>query len=390
MLSRRLPQDRTPNALSHVLAERRRVGARLLDLAESNPTHVGLGGAEAPELAALVHPEGARYDPAPLGLLSARTAVAAYYQARGLDIAPDRIALTASTSEAYAHLFRLLADPGDVLLVPLPSYPLFEPLAALEDVRLVPYHLRYDQGWHLDTASLESAVRGERPRGVIVVQPNNPTGSCLSPEEVQILDALCMEYGLAIISDEVFSDFPRPPTSGPLPSLLRQGNVLTFVLGGLSKSCGMPQMKLAWIAVSGEERSVHEALAGLEWIADLFLSVATPVQLALPALFAAGTRYRAAVARRLATNLDALHLFTARRPEVSLLAAGGGWSAVLRVPRTRTDEEWALECARRDVIVHPGHFYDFADDGHLVVSLLPEPVVFAEALERLEAVMAIS
>ena len=386
MLSRRLPRDLEPNAWSRLLDERRAAGERLLDLTETNPTHVGLGGAGPNELAALGRGEGGRYEPDPRGAPAAREAVAGYYATRGAAVSPDDVVLTASTSESYTHLFRLLADPGDAFLVPAPSYPLFEPLAAMEGVRLRSYRLVHQGEWRLDARSLEGAFTAD-VRGAIVVQPNHPTGSCLDAGERALLESLCERHGAAIVSDEVFGDFPRPGRPA-LPSFAGADRVPTFVLSGLSKVGGMPQLKLGWILVSGPRAARQELLRGLEWIADLFLSVSTPVQLALPRLLEARHAFQRRVRERLETNLASLGRLVARRAELSVLDAEGGWSAVLRLPRVRDEEEWALELLRRGVVVHPGHFYDFADDGWLVLSLIPEPAAFAEGLDRIAEVAA--
>lgn len=384
MLSRRVPHDLEPTPWALMLAERRASCVALLDLTEANPTLVGLGGAGEHQLEALAAPAAARYEPDARGSPQARAAVAAYYAGRGLEVDPRHLVLTAGTSEAYAHLFRLLADPGGSFLVPAPSYPLFEPLAALEGVTLRRYRLAFDGAWSLDRDSLERAF-GAGVRGVIVVQPNHPTGSCLAPDEIEHLESLCEAHGAAIVSDEVFGDFPWPPADVPLPSLLGPRRVPTFVLSGLSKVCGMPGMKLSWIAVAGPEAARERALAGLEWIADLFLSVGTPVQAALPRLLEARVLFQSRVRERLRENLEKLRAFTARRPEFELLPAAGGWVAVLRVPGVRSDEEWALELLRRNVVVHPGHFYEFEGGAYLVLSLIVEPQRLAEGLDRLEA-----
>ncbi len=388
MLSSRLPRDASPNAWSRLLAERRAAGATLIDLTEANPTRVGLSGVGAAELSALAAPESERYEPDPRGSQAAREAVAGYYRERGLVAEPADILLTTGTSEAYAHLFRLLADPGQSFLVPAPSYPLFEPLASIEGVRLRPYRLAWDGQWHLDLGSLEAAM-DESVRAMIVVQPNHPTGSCLTPAELSAAEALCERRGVALISDEVFGDFAWPSAPGveavPLPSLLGPRRVPTFVLSGLSKVCGMPQLKLGWIAVAGPDAARAEALRGLEWIADLFLTVASPVQAALPRLLAGRQAWQARVRGRLAENLARLREATARQTQIDLLAGAGGWVAVLRVPRRRSEEEWALELLRRGVVVHPGHFYDFEGEAFLVLSLLVPPAEFSAGLDRLEA-----
>ena len=352
------------------------------------PPSVGLGGAGPAELAALAAPEAARYEPDPRGAEMARAAVAGYYRERGIAAGAGDIVLTAGTSEAYAHLFRMLADPGETFLVPAPGYPLFEPLAALEGVRLAPYRLAWDGGWHLDLGSLEAAM-AHRPRAMIVVQPNHPTGSCLGAGELASVEALCERHGVSLISDEVFGDFPWPRPGGgagaPLPSLLGERRVPTFVLSGLSKVCGMPQLKLGWIALAGPAAARAEALRGLEWIADLFLSVGTPVQVALPRLLSGRAAWQARVRERIAANLGQLRAAIRREPQIDVLEGAGGWVAVLRVPRRRSEEEWALELLRRDVVVHPGQFYDIEGEAHLVVSLIVEEGAFAPGLAAIEA-----
>lgn len=397
----RIPRLAEPNAWSRALMERRSAGVRLLDLTEANPTQVGLGGAGPRELASLATPDSARYVPDPRGLPSARQAVSGYYADRGLAVSAEHLILTSGTSEAYAHLFRLLCEPEEEVLVPQPSYPLFGPIAALEAVTLGTYRLDWHGRWRADLDSLERAIRPES-RAVVVVQPNHPTGSCLAREERLALEELCARHDLALISDEVFGDFPRLDEASRslhggearegaewvahrgLPSLLSEARVLTFVLSGLSKVCGMPQLKLSWIAVSGPAEERDEALRGLEWIADLFLSVAAPVQNALPRLLEARHAFQARVRERIGANQARLRELCASQPELEVLEAEGGWVAVLRMPSRRSDEEWALELLRRDVVVHPGHFYDFAEPWYLVVSLIVEAEVFAEALSRIE------
>jgi len=388
MLSRRWPHDATPNAWSMLLAERRAAGATLVDLTEANPTQVGLGGVGPDELAALASPEAARYEPDPRGTLSARDAVVGYYRERSLAIGAEDIVLSAGTSESYAHLFRLLADPGESFLVPAPSYPLLEPLAALEGVRLIRYRLAWDGGWHLDLGSLEAAME-HGPRGMIVVQPNHPTGSCLAADELAAVERLCERHGVAIVSDEVFADFPwaapGPGEQGSLPSLLGERRVMTFVLSGLSKVCGMPQLKLGWIAVAGPLAARADALRGLEWIADLFLSVGTPVQMALPRLLAGRHAWQAHVRERIAINLAQVRETIGRRRDLDLLGGAGGWVAVLRVPARRSEEAWALELLRRGVVVHPGQFFDFEGEAYLVLSLIVGPADLGVGLRHVES-----
>jgi aspartate/methionine/tyrosine aminotransferase len=389
MPSRRVPSDLEPTPWARLLERRRGAGDRLLDLTEANPTRVGLATLSPADLAALSTEAAARYDPDPRGSAGARRAVERYYAARGLRVDPEYIVLTSGTSEAYTHVFRLLADPGEIILVPAPSYPLFEPLAALEGLRLERYRLAWDGAWHLDLDSVERAMTAG-VRGVVVVQPNHPTGSCLEAGELERLESLCEGRGAAILADEVFGDFPRPPSIGPLPSLAGRARVPTFVLSGLSKVCGLPGLKLSWIALAGPGAARAGLLRGLEWIADLFLSVSSPVQAALPRLLEARHAFQARVRERLARNLGAIDSLVRRRPELELLPAAGGWVAVLRVPGVRSEEAWALALLERGVVVHPGHLYDFEREAYLVLSLVVEPEPFAEGLARLEALLASS
>jgi alanine-synthesizing transaminase len=376
VFSSRLQWNSQPNPLAVLLAEKRRAGAAVLDLTESNPTHAGLAYPDGEILAALADPGGLRYDPDPRGLTSAREAIAGYYAVRAVDVPVSRIVLTASTSEAYSFLFKLLADPGDEILVPQPSYPLFEYLARLEAVRVRPYALRYDGGWHIDLGMLEGLVT-PRTKAIVVVNPNNPTGSYLKRDEWQRLQAL----GIPVLSDEVFADFAFSPDAARVPTLAGASEVLAFSMSGLSKVAGLPQMKLGWIVAGGPGH--HEALEGLEWIADTYLSVSTPVQLALPRILAAATVMQQQILRRTRANLAHLRGAVGAASPFRVLEAEGGWYAVLQVPRTRSEEEWTLDLlAQRDVLVQPGFFYDFAGEAFLILSLLTPPEVFAEGVRR--------
>ena len=361
MFSSRLDWNFQTNRLSALLKTKQRV----LDLTESNPTRAGL---EYPGriLEALADPRALRYDPEPRGLLSAREAVAKYYG----DVPASRILLTASTSEAYAYLFKLLCDPGDEILSPRPSYPLFEFLAGLESVRVVQYPLRYDGAWHIDFHALERAIT-PRTRAIVVVNPNNPTGSFLKLEERSRLE----QFGIPIVSDEVFSDYAFFPDNSRVTSLTKATESLTFSMSGLSKIAALPQMKLGWIVAGGPG---HEAaLDRLELIADTYLSVATPVQIALPRLLEASVQLRAQIAKRTQANLMLLRSLA--RP----MHVEGGWYAILQVPRTKSEEEWALHLLdRRDVLVQPGFYFDFQSEAFLVLSLLTQPEIFAEGLKR--------
>ncbi|MFN0149083.1 MAG: pyridoxal phosphate-dependent aminotransferase [bacterium] len=388
MFSRRTPSVFTPNALAARLAEARRAGARLIDLTETNPARTGLAP-EYDEIApALANAELARYEPDPRGGARAREAVARYYAGIGQAVAPERIVLTASTSEAYAHLFRLLADAGDEFLAPAPSYPLFEPLAALEETRLVSYPLRYETRWRIDTDAVGKLVNAST-RGIIVVSPNNPTGSMTSEAEASELESIACKHDVPILCDEVFGDFAaEPDESSRRRTFVDVRGALAFVLSGLSKVAGLPQIKLGWIVVAGPEAQAREAVERLEWIADAFLSVGAPAQVALPHLLANRHAFQTRTRERVATNRARLGLALAARADIELLRSDGGWAAVMRVPRTRSEEAWCLELLDRGVLVHPGHYYDFHDEAYLVVSLLPEPSAFARAVDEIAAIDA--
>ena len=381
MFSHRTGWARSPNRLSALVDERRRRGGPLVDLTETNPTRAGLR-APADVLAALADPAALVYEPEPFGLRSAREAVAADARRRGLDVDADRIVLTASTSEAYAFAFKLLCDPGDVVLVPRPSYPLFEYLAGLESVAVRPYPLRYDGRWHVDLPALEAAL-DDHVRAVVVVSPNNPTGSFVKAREAGALRALAAERDVALVSDEVFADFPLRDDPTRLTSLLADSPPLTICLGGLSKSCGLPQLKLAWMMLGGPAPAREEARGRLEVVADTYLSVATPVQHAAPAVLARVSELQAPIRARIAANHRALRAAVASTA-VTLLDAEGGWSAVVRVPATRSEDDWVATLVEKDdVLVHPGYFFDFEDEAYLVLSLLPPEDVFAAAVARL-------
>ncbi len=385
MFSSRLKWDAPPNPLSRLLEEKRRAGIRILDLTESNPTHAGLAYPGREILGALADAAALTYEPTPRGLISAREAVSQYYAERGAATDPARVLLTASTSEAYAYLFKLLADPGDEVLAPRPSYPLFEFLAGLENIQVRQYPLRYDGVWHVDFEALESAI-GARTRAIVVVNPNNPTGSFLKREEAARLTALAAEHGIAILSDEVFSDYALADDPSRAPSFAAgSAEALTFTMSGLSKIAGLPQMKLAWIVAAG--RGADEALDKLEWIADTYLSVATPIQAALPRILAAARTVRDQIRQRAASNLLSLREQIAGSA-ASCLRVEGGWYAVLQIPRTRPEEQWVASLLRdHDVLVQPGFFYDFETEAHLVVSLLSEPATFREGVQRLSGLL---
>jgi alanine-synthesizing transaminase len=386
MFSSRTNWNLAPNPLSEALARHRSSGRPLFDLTLSNPTDCGFEYNSAAMLESLANPASLEYTPDPQGLLSARSAVAGYYTARGDEAKPADIFITVSTSEAYSFAFRLLCDPGDELLVPAPSYPLLDFLADLHDVKLVRYPLLYDHGWQIDLHSLALAIT-PRTRAAVVIHPNNPTGHYCKPAEIARLNELCAPREIALIADEVFLDFPiaHTPTTHTQPcSFASNSAALTFTLSGLSKICGLPQIKAAWLVASGPAKLKQQAIARLEVIADSYLSPNSPVQLALPSLLARRGEFQAQVAARLRSNLGALDRMISTHKSVSRLALEGGWNAIVRVPAIRPDEALAVELLEsKGVCVHPGHFYNFADDGYLVVSLLtPEPL-FAEGIARL-------
>ena len=381
MFASRTNWNLAENRLTLALAEHRRSGRPLFDLTLSNPTECGFTYDESAILAALHSPASLRYEPAPQGLLSAREAVAAYYRQNNANISPSDLFLTTSTSEAYSYLFRLLCNPDDEILIPSPSYPLFDFLADINDVRLIRYPLLYDHGWQLDLFSFERAIT-PRTRAAIVVHPNNPTGHYTKPHEQSQLSALCAKNNLAIIADEVFLDFPLQGIAAPTFAV--QNAALTFTLSGISKLCGLPQMKSAWLAISGPATLKNDARVRLEIIVDSYLSMNAPVQHALPALLATRSAFQSQLLARVRANLAALDEQLAAQSQCSRLAFEAGWNAILRVPAAGSDEELALALlAQQSVLVHPGHFYDFTHDGYLVLSLIVPEKDFAEGAHRL-------
>ena len=382
MFSDRTNWKLTRNRLTEALEQVTASGVRMLDLTLSNPTRAGLSYDEPRILQALASPHAMDYDPHPKGLPGARASVADYYQTqhgiRHLD--PERLILTTSTSEGYSFVFRLLCNPGDELLVPKPSYPLFEFLADLQDVKLVPYPLIYDHGWHMDFPSLQKAVT-TRTRGVVVVHPNNPTGSFVQGHEHEFLNQFCREHALALIADEVFLDYAH--SRSPRLSFAANQEVLTFTLSGVSKISALPQMKVAWIVTSGPQAEVADAQARFEVIADTYLSMNAPIQWATPVLMEQRKEIQRQLLDRVLTNLAEFDRQLAAQRTCQRLSVEGGWYAILRIPVTQTDEELAVDLLRRkSVLVHPGHFYDFPNDGYLILSLITPEEEFEEGMER--------
>ncbi len=383
MFSSRSSVDLAHNRLAVALAKVLAGPRPLLDLTASNPTRADIPYDSESILRALALPSSMVYEPTPFGLAHAREAVARDLSAHGPPLDPSRVVLTASTSEAYAFLFKLLCDAGDEVLVPRPSYPLFEHLARMEAVVAIPYSLRYDGVWHVDLPSVRAGV-SPRTRAIVTVSPNNPTGSYIKAAELEELASL----DLPIVSDEVFGRYSLrhdPARSGSAleAATIGRGAPLVFALGGLSKLAALPQVKVAWIGVAGDEARVHAALARLEVIADAFLSVGTPVQHALPALLASRSVTERAVVERTRSNLAWLAA-AVRGSATSLLDVEGGWYATLRLPRTRDEEAWALAFLEQDSVhVHPGHFFDFEDEAYVIVSLLTPEATLQEGMRRI-------
>lgn len=385
MFSSRARWNLTPNALSVAVAARRRSGRSFDDLTASNPTNAGIDLPLSDAFAALSSGAVRRYEPDPRGLTVAREAVRGYYGERGYDVAVDRLVLTASTSEAYGWLFKLLCDPGDDVLVARPSYPLFDDLAKLEGVTLRSFSLSYHGRWELDLDALRGAVT-PRTRAVLLVHPNNPTGSRVSRDALDAVVELCRARELALVVDEVFADYAWREDRSRAGSAVTVRDALTFTLSGLSKVVATPQIKLGWIVVGGPAALVEGALARLEMIADCYLSVSAPAQHAASALLARSAEVQRAVMERVTANRRAITSRLHAASRSTLLAADGGWCAVLRVPRTQSEEDWTLELLESDgVLVQPGWFFDFEREAYLVLSLLPREHVFASAIERLLA-----
>ena len=383
MFSHRVPADLTRNRLTRTIAELRASGRSIVDLTATNPTSAGFAYPHD-LLMPLASAQALEYRPDPFGTREARAAVADDYARRGIAIPPDRIVLTASTSDAYATLFKLLADAGDEVLIPRPSYPLFDHLASLDLVVTRGYDLDVHGAWAIDFASLERALT-PRTKAVLVVSPNNPTGSFVAAADLDRLADICAARDIAIVADEVFADYELEP--GAAAGAGRAAGVtraLTFALGGLSKSIGLPQVKLGWIAVAGPDRLARAALERLELICDTYLSVSTPVQLAVPTLLARGAAVREQIARRVAANYTWLQSAASASPSCRVLRAEGGWSAVVQVPTLESEEALVLGLlTTAGVLAHPGYFFDFARESYLVVSLITPEAVFRDGVDRI-------
>ncbi len=405
----------TPNQLTARLSELEASGAEILDLTESNPTQVGLQYSSDIVLSSLTDSKNLDYQPSPLGLQEARETIAEYYDSKGIYVNSNQILVTASTSEAYSMVFRLIANIGDHILMPRPSYPLFHFLAELNDVELAPYALMYQKGcpstsikqqkkntnegvgarlisykttdsinenesWRIDFEDIRKSFKPKKTRGIVLVNPNNPTGSYIRKDELTKLNQFAEGNQLCIISDEVFSDFQWEKKIEGIPSLAGNQKSLTFTLSGISKILGLPQMKLSWIAVNGPKDLVKQAMERLEIISDTYLSVNTPVQNALHHWMKLKDKMQKQILKRVTANRAMLE----KNGQFELLNGEGGWYAVFRLPKSKTEEEWALELLEKDhVLIHPGYFYDFQSEPYAVVSLLPEPSVFEEAISKI-------
>lgn len=377
--SSRLPASLASNRLAEAVVRRRASGQDLIDLTASNPTAAGFTY-PADLLARFSDSANLAYEPEAAGLESARQAVADELRRRGAIVPAENIVLTASTSEAYSYIFKLLCDPGDDVLVPQPSYPLFEWLTRLEGVGASPYRLEYHRRWQLAAAAIERA-RSARTRAVLAVNPNNPTGSFFTRADLAALADAAPD--LPLVGDEVFWDFPLPEAPADRVSVLQSDHDLVFSLGGLSKSAALPQLKLGWIAIGGTVANIAAAREKLELIADTYLSVSTPVQTSAASLIAAGPALREQITARTTRNLAALADAAAQHPALNLLKAEGGWSAIVRVPATRSEEDLVVTLAEEDgVLVHPGYFFDFEREAFVIISLLPAPDAFDEGVAR--------
>jgi alanine-synthesizing transaminase len=381
VFSSRVPADLGPNRLTEAVRARKASGRPLIDLTESNPTRAGLIY-PADLLEPLGGARGLDYEPSPLGSVDARRAIAADYARQGIPVSPDRIVLTASTSDGYSLLFKLLADAGDEVLVPRPSYPLFDYLTRLDLVVTRYYDLEIDGSWSIDFASVERAI-SPRTRAVLVVSPNNPTGSFISAADLDRLAAICAARHIAIVADEVFADYElEPGAAGRAGHVTRREDVLSFALGGLSKSVGLPQVKLGWMVVGGSDVVVSAALERLELVSDTYLAVSTPAQLAAGELLERGAIVRTQIRARIASNYQALRTAVAGVPSCCVLPGEGGWYAVLRVPSLESEEDLVVRLVADGVLTHPGYFFDFPRESYLIVSLLPTEASFADGVMR--------
>ena len=390
MFSSRTNWHRQQNKLTELLESRRKSGKPIHDLTISNPTECGFNYPEKETLSALSSPDVLIYKPDPRGFITAREAVVRYYQTKNIVVDPGDLFLTASTSEAYSFIFKLLCNPDDAILTPIPSYPLFEYLAQINDVKTQEYRLVYDHGWQIDLESIANSISNST-KAIILINPHNPTGMFFKKNEYLEIQKIAREKNLALIVDEVFIDYPHDDSPDRYGSAAGSSEVLTFTLNGISKMCGLPQVKLGWIAVSGEQRAKSEAVERLEILCDTFLSVNTPAQVALPKLLQSSESIRKQILQCIKSNYSFLSLLTTHHSPINILSTGGGWYAILKVPRTKSDEDWALELLDSyGIYLFPGYFFDFEEEGYLVVSLLVEEEKFQSAIKGVEEFIAAS
>jgi alanine-synthesizing transaminase len=382
MFSSRTQWNLAPNRLSALVAAKRLRGEVILDLTESNPTRCGISYPEKEILAALATTSSLLYQPEPRGLLTARKALSDFYATLGITVRAEHMMLSASTSEAYSFLFKLLCNAGDEVIVPQPSYPLLEYLCQLNDVALRQYRLVYDGEWHIDFESLQSAF-SDRTRAIVLVHPNNPTGSYLKQHEFERVCAIAVEHHCAVIADEVFQPYSFFPDVHRANILALQSSALLFSLNGISKLLGLPQLKLSWIIISGHPKQIAEAFDRLDIIADTYLSVNTPAQVALPKLLEQLQCIGEQIRKRVCSNYQMLqNIF--KDSTVSVFHGEGGWYGILQLPQFHNDDEWAVELLlQQRILVHPGHFFEMKQNSCIVLSLLPSPDVFADALSRI-------
>lgn len=381
MFSTRTNWNLTPNKISRLIEERRIKGLSILDLTESNPTRCGFNYPQVEIMNALSNPDNLVYEPDPKGLQKTRAAVAEYYLSYCIDINPENIFLTASTSEAYTFIFRLLMNVGDEILVPKPSYPLMEYLAQINDVDIKYYNLLYDGEWYVDFDSIKRNI-SKNTKAILLIHPNNPTGSYIKKEEYKTLVEICASHNLALIADEVFLDYSFYEDESRVNSLADKKDVLTFTVSGISKIFGLPQMKLAWIVVNGGEEVRREASSRLEVITDSYLSVSTPIQNAAQGWFRFREKLNREIRDRIKINFEFLVDRTRNDSPVKVMNMEGGWNVILQIPQIKSDEEWVeYFLTNHGVVVQPGYFYDFDKDGLIVVSLLTTPDKFQKGID---------
>jgi len=385
MFSKRFNYNTEENKLSALLKDKKSAGISVLDLMESNPTNAGFDFDEAGILNAVSKSESLKYLPHPKGLKTARKAVAQYYKEKNIEINIDNIFLTSGTSEAYSFIFKLLTDPGDEILIPNPGYPLFSFIAEMESVNIKNYKLKYSDGnfWSIDFESLKSGI-ADKTKAVIIVNPNNPAGNYIKAKEINELLRICREHKIAVICDEVFLDYPVESDRKNIFSVAGINYVLTFTLSGLSKICGLPQMKLSWIIVGGPKKECNEAKEKLEIITDTYLSVGAPVQLAVGSLLVNRDFIQAQIKDRILRNYEFLKSELIANEFADLMKTDGGWYAVLKIKIKISEENMAFEMLdKKDVYIHPGFFFDFKDEGYIVVSLLTPAENFNTGIKRI-------